>query len=71
MIKELRKSKNLTQEKMSVIMGCSQSHLSKIERGETTPTVKNLYYIFCNLDLNLKPSGLIQLVRYYGGKDEN
>lgn len=41
-IQEIRKSKNLTQEKMAELLGIETSSLSNIERGKYYPTAENL-----------------------------
>lgn len=44
-IKKLRKSKGLSQLNLSVKLGITREHLSKIERGAAYPSVKILFDI--------------------------
>ena len=41
-IQEIRKSKNLTQEKMAELLGIETSSLSNIERGKYYPTAEEV-----------------------------
>ena len=50
-IQEVRKSKNLTQEKMAELLGIETSSLSNIERGKYYPTAENLAKIADILDI--------------------
>ena len=50
-IKELRKEKNLTQEKLSELIGIDTRNLIKIEKGETFPRVQTLEKILETFDI--------------------
>ncbi|MCF6292257.1 MAG: helix-turn-helix transcriptional regulator [Robiginitomaculum sp.] len=52
-LKEARQEKGLSQRALSTITGLPQSHLSKIERGETNLTTKSLIELARALDLEL------------------
>lgn len=41
----LRKTKGFSQVKFAILLGISREHLSKIERGATSPSVKLLFEI--------------------------
>ena len=53
-IKKLRKSKGLSQLNLSVKLGITREHLSKIERGVTYPSVKILFDIVEILNADFK-----------------
>ena len=53
-IKKLRKSKGLSQLNLSVKLGITREHLSKIERGVTYPSVKILFGIVEILNADFK-----------------
>lgn len=44
-ITKLRKTKGFSQVKFAILLGISREHLSKIERGATSPSVKLLFEI--------------------------
>ena len=44
-ITDLRKAKGFSQVKFAILLGISREHLSKIERGATSPSVKLLFEI--------------------------
>ena len=44
-ITDLRKAKGFSQVKFAILLGLSREHLSKIERGATSPSVKLLFEI--------------------------
>lgn len=44
-ITNLRKAKGFSQVKFAILLGISREHLSKIERGATSPSVKLLFEI--------------------------
>lgn len=52
-IKVLRVKKDFSQNKLAEIAGISQSTLSDIERGRTSPTIKILRKIAVALDVSL------------------
>ena len=52
-LREARQEKGLSQRALSSITGLPQSHLSKIERGETNLTTKSLIELARALDLEL------------------
>ena len=58
-IKELRKEKNLTQEKLSELIGIETRNLIKIEKGETFPRVQTLEKILETFDITAQ-----ELFRY-------
>lgn len=49
-IKLLRKKKNLSQLKLSIMLGISREHLSKVERGATPPSITLLFDIIALTD---------------------
>lgn len=53
-IKQLRKSKKISQLNLSVKLGITREHLSKIERGAAYPSVKLLFSVIDLLNLNYK-----------------
>ncbi len=53
-IKKLRKSKGFSQLNLSVKLGITREHLSKIERGATFPSVKVLFDIVEILNAKFK-----------------
>lgn len=52
-IKEIRKSKNLTQEKLAELINLETSSLSGIESGRHYPSLPTLEKIAQNLDVNI------------------
>ena len=50
-IKEIRKAKNITQEKLSEAIGIEPASLSNIENGKYYPTADNLEKILKTLDI--------------------
>lgn len=56
-IQGLRKNKGYSQTKLSVLLGITREHLSKVERGVTYPSLKLLFDI-CDT-LGVKSSDLI------------
>ena len=53
-LKILRKSKGLSQLNLSVKLGITREHLSKIERGAAYPSVKILFEIIDILNVSFK-----------------
>ena len=53
-IKKLRKTKGFSQLKLSVKLGITREHLSKIERGVAYPSVKILFDIIDILNADFK-----------------
>ncbi len=53
-IKKMRKAKRFSQLNLSVKLGVTREHLSKIERGVTYPSVKILFDIIDILNLDFK-----------------
>jgi len=55
----IRKSKNITQEKLAEISGFSQQYISGLEKGQRNPTVVTVYELSLALGINyielLKP----------------
>lgn len=72
-LKEARKSKGLSQTELGKKVGLPQSHISKIERGQTVPKLTSLIELTRMLDLELVlvPRKLLPAVqstiRYAGG----
>jgi transcriptional regulator with XRE-family HTH domain len=52
-IKELRKSKNLTQKDFSTIIKVDNSQFSKIESGKLQPTIQQIMDISSNFEVSL------------------
>ena len=65
-IKEIRKANNLTQEKMSEMIGIEPASLSNIENGKYYPTAENLEKILKTL--NVTASELYNF-EYYSSTD--
>lgn len=57
-LKQIRKSKNLTQEKLAELSNVSEKHISKIETGIYFPTYTTLTKILKALDLSIEDVGL-------------
>lgn len=53
-IKQLRKSKKISQLNLSIKLGITREHLSKIERGVAYPSVKLLFNLVDLLNINYK-----------------
>lgn len=53
-IKKMRKLKNLSQLNLSVKLGITREHLSKLERGIAYPSVKILFEISDILEIEFK-----------------
>ena len=53
-IKELRKSKNLTQEKLSELVGFEPNHITKIEAGKHFPQPEKLEILAKIFDVQVK-----------------
>lgn len=53
-IKNFRKAKKISQLNLSVKLGITREHLSKIERGAAYPSVKILFSIVNFLDIKFK-----------------
>jgi transcriptional regulator with XRE-family HTH domain len=55
----IRKSKDMTQEKLAEISGFSQQYISGLEKGQRNPTVVTIYELSTALDVDyldlLKP----------------
>jgi len=55
----IRKSKDMTQEKLAEISGFSQQYISGLEKGQRNPTVVTIYELSVALDVDylelLKP----------------
>ena len=59
-IREIRKSKGMTQEVLSGLAELDRTHYSKIERGLRSPTVETLFKIARALDM--KPHEIIMKI---------
>lgn len=57
-LKQIRKSKNLTQEKLAELSDVNEKHISKIETGVYFPTYITLTKILKALDLSIEDVGL-------------
>ena len=57
-LKQIRKSKNLTQEKLAELAGINEKHVSKIETGVYFPTYVTLNKILTALNLKIEDVGL-------------
>lgn len=57
-LKQIRKSKNLTQAKLAEIAGVNEKHISKIETGVYFPTYNTLIKVLQALNLNIEDVGL-------------
>ena len=53
-IKEIRKSKKLTQAQLAELADANEKHISKIETSVYFPTYQTLAKIFKALDLNIE-----------------
>ena len=54
LVRNVREEKNITIQKLSQISGLSKGHLSRIERGETEPTISTLIRIALALKVDVK-----------------
>ena len=61
-IKELRRSRNMTQEILSEKVGISSKYLSSIERGKENPTLDTIIKLSIALDVDL--SDMFTLVHH-------
>lgn len=52
-IKNIRKRKDLSQEKLAELVGITRNAIGMIERGETNAPILTLYRIFKALDIDL------------------
>jgi len=52
-IKKLRLKKNMTQNELSIECNFEKASMSRIESGQTNPTVKTLYKICNALDIHI------------------
>jgi len=52
-IRELRVKTGLSQFHLAIQVGISENQLSRIERGESNPTVRTLHKIASHLDVNI------------------
>lgn len=53
-LKQFRKDNNLTQKKLGELVGCSESNISYLESGKSTPTfelIKAIHKIDPSIDL--------------------
>jgi len=57
-IKQIRKSKNLTQFQLAELAGINEKHISKIETGVYFPTYNTLNKVLNALNLNIDDVGL-------------
>ena len=59
-IRTLRLSKNISQEKLAELCDLDRSYLSEIERGEKTISIRTLFKL--STGLNIKPSEILSLI---------
>lgn len=53
-VREQRKLKNLSQERLALLCNIDRSYMGRIERGEVNITLEKLYEIAKNLNINPK-----------------
>ena len=53
-LKQLRREKGLSQEKLAEYVNMSREHISCIERGKNLPTVETLYNFANYFEINIK-----------------
>ena len=59
-LRELRVSKQLSQEKLAELADLDRTYISLLERGQRQPTIRTLFQIA--KALNIKPSKIIETV---------
>jgi len=68
-LRNLRKSKKLTQEVLSGLAGLDRSHYSKIERGLRSPTIDTLFKIA--YAHGMRPYELMKLIEQAVEEEQN
>lgn len=53
-VREVRKTKGISQEKLAELAGIDRSYMGNIERGEKNVTLKKVYEICDTLNVNIK-----------------
>ena len=53
-VREVRKSKGISQEKLAEMAGIDRSYMGNIERGEKNITLKKVYEICDALDIEIR-----------------
>lgn len=53
-VREVRKAKGISQEKLAELAGIDRSYMGNIERGEKNVTLKKVYEICDALDIDIK-----------------
>jgi len=53
-VRELRKAKGISQEKLAELAGIDRSYMGNIERGEKNVTLKKVYEICDALDIEVQ-----------------
>lgn len=53
-VREVRKAKGISQEKLAELAGIDRSYMGNIERGEKNVTLKKVYEICDALDVDVK-----------------
>lgn len=53
-MREIRKNKGISQEKLAEMAGIDRSYMGNIERGEKNITLKKVYEICDALDIDIK-----------------
>ena len=67
-VREIRLSKNISQEELSYDSDLPLSQIGRIERGENNPTISSLYAIAKALDTDLKSLVDISFIEHRKGK---
>jgi len=57
-LKQIRKSKGLTQERLAELAGVHEKHISKLETGVYFPTYNTLSKVLKALDISIEDTGL-------------
>lgn len=52
-IRTIREAKLMTQQTLADLCNMEKSNISRIERGQTNITIKNLYQIACSLETTM------------------
>ena len=50
-IRDIRMSKNISQEKLAELSGLHPTYIGQLERGEKSPTLESIYKISVGLDI--------------------
>lgn len=52
-IRDIRMSKNISQEKLAELSGLHPTYIGQLERGEKSPTLESIYKISVGLDISI------------------